>query len=339
MVLIQEIIDKHVWEEFLTKKYSGFFPFFQTWNWGEVQRNIGQQIWRLGIYEDETLVGVCLLIEIKAKRGHFFHLRHGPILLNLPLYFDTLLDHVKTLAQQQGASFLRISPLIPPYEADATFLKKRGFRESLMHSMDAELCWVLDIALSEEDILRNMRKSHRYLIRKAPSYGLKIHTSTDPEKLDGFMNLYKKLAKRMKFVPHKSIHEEFAVSSQDNQEMLFSAEYEGKIISCAIVAFVGNMAIYRHGASYEAYRNIPASYAIQWEAIKEAKKRGLSLYNFWGVAPENAPKKHPWSGFTLFKTGFGGERKEFLHAMDLPLSMMYWKNYMADYIDKLRKGY
>ena len=98
------------------------------------------------------------------------------------------------------------------------------------------------------------------------------------------------------------------------------------------------MAIYHHAASDLSYKNIPANYLLLWEAILEAKRRGKTYFNLFGIAPENT-KNHPWNGFTLFKTGFGGERVEYIHAMDLPLNILYWKTFLIDLLTKLKKGY
>ena len=52
------------------------------------------------------------------------------------------------------------------------------------------------------------------------------------------------------------------------------------------------------------------------EAIKEAKKRGCKVYDFWGFTdPEKFPK-HPWAGPTLFKMGFGGHKEEYVKTQD-----------------------
>ncbi len=83
---------------------------------------------------------------------------------------------------------------------------------------------------------------------------------------------------------------------------------------------------------------MPAMYLLQWEVIKEAKKRNMTYYIFWGIAP-NENRRHPWRGLTLFKTGFGGEKRVFMHAKDLPLSLWYWKTYAIDMLTKLKKGY
>ena len=46
-------------------------------------------------------------------------------------------------------------------------------------------------------------------------------------------------------------------------------------------------AAYNYGASTDIGRNEPGAYAIQWQAIIEAKKRGMTRYNFWGVVEQN----------------------------------------------------
>jgi lipid II:glycine glycyltransferase (peptidoglycan interpeptide bridge formation enzyme) len=80
------------------------------------------------------------------------------------------------------------------------------------------------------------------------------------------------------------------------------------------------------------------NYLLQWEAIKEAKKRDKSIYNFWGIAPDTK-RRHPWQGLSLFKKGFGGRLVEYLHAKDLPLSPLYFATYCYETLRKWKKGY
>lgn len=337
MYKVEEINDKQTWETFLCK--VDFYPFFQSWNWGEVQKVLGFNVQRIGIFNNKNrLQGVCLIVEVHARRGYYFHLRHGPVLLS---YSDDILhflfSFIETQARMQSVSFLRASPLIPWKTAEGYF-KSNQFIAAPIHNMDAEVCWILDITKSEETLLSDMRKTHRYLIRKSQTMNMKLIRTKNSNDIERFLPLYSKLSKRKHFVPHRGVKEEFAIFSKDNQEELYLVEYENKIIAGALIAYVGNMAMYRHSALDKNYHHIPASYRIQWEAIREAKKRGLQLYNFWGIAPSN-DQNHPWQGLTLFKTGFGGEKKEFVHAHDLPLSPWYWKNYAIDFLTKIRKGY
>jgi lipid II:glycine glycyltransferase (peptidoglycan interpeptide bridge formation enzyme) len=340
MLTVKEIIAKKTWEDFLTITYPGFFPFFQTWNWGEVQKKLGFPLVRFGLFENDTLIGVVQVVEIKARRGKYLHLRHGPVLTSFTkVHLEALLRFLKDYAKEKGFAFIRMSPLLPIEDKTVALLTGIGFRNAPIHNMDAEICWVLDITKSEDELLMGMRKSHRYLIKKAVKENIQIirldHASKD---LDSFLSLYGLLASKRGFVAHRGLVEELEILGPEHEAVLFLAQYEGRIIGGALIDFVGPMAIYHHGATDDAYRNLSISYLLQWEAIREAKKRGKKLYNFWGIAPTES-KKHPWYGLTLFKTGFGGEKRTFVHAMDLPISLIYWKTFLIDMLTKIKKGY
>lgn len=336
MIKIIEIDEKKIWDEFLDKKEIQFFPLFQSWNWGEVQKQTGDELLRVGAYKNNKLVAVCQIIDIRAKRGHYLHLRHGPVLVPFDQsVFNALLVYVKKVAYERQASFIRLSPLVEKHQAGCS---SRSMINAPIHNMDAQVCWVLDITKPEEQLLKEMRKSHRYLIRKAQGMSITIKKTKEASRINIFLKIYKDLSSRRHFVPHRGIKEELGVFGKEDQALLFLAEYKQKVIGGALILFVGNNAIYHHGASLSGYRDVPISYLLQWEAILEAKRRGKKLYNFWGIAPSDSPR-HPWKGLTLFKTGFGGERKEFLHAQDLPLRLSYWKSYAIESIYKWKRGY
>ena len=107
------ITDKKIWESFLQQKEITTYPFFQSWNWGKVQETVGFPVSRFGIWQGKKLLGICQIVEVKAKRGHYFHLRHGPVLLNNnPEVFTYVIEEIKRMATEKAASFIRMSPLV-----------------------------------------------------------------------------------------------------------------------------------------------------------------------------------------------------------------------------------
>ncbi|MCX6792250.1 MAG: peptidoglycan bridge formation glycyltransferase FemA/FemB family protein [Candidatus Gottesmanbacteria bacterium] len=240
-----------------------------------------------------------------------------------------ILKDLTALAKREHAWFIRMSPLLEITPENTKLFKDIGLQNAPIHAMDAELCWVLDLDKSEEELLVGMRKTTRYEIRRAQKLGVAIHTGAKD-----FFALYTQTSRRQGFVPHSGIREELDVFGSD--AVVYNAVYEGKTIASAIILFWGDQAIYHHGASILS--KIPASYLIQWEAIREAKKRGQKLYNFWGIAPEDKAS-HPWRGITLFKTGFGGRTMEFMHAQDYPVSPLYVIPKTIELIRKQLKGY
>lgn len=326
---VKEITSAAQWNTFWESHGSN--ALFQSWLWSEVLVKRGEKIWRLGLYEGSTLVGIALVTLVAAKRGRFLHVRHGPILADGKGWRKVTMQ-LRTLAIGERAWFVRISPLL----FETTGFSDLGFREAPVHEVDGERCWVLDLDASEDAILAAMRKTTRYEIRRAMKMGVEVVTSKNENDLNHFIKLYQSTAKRQGFVPHRGIEEEFGVFVRAGKALLYIGKYQGKLLAAAIILFCGNQAIYHHSASLPT--NIPINYLLQWEAIKEAKKRGVKVYNFWGIAPEDSPR-HPWRGLTLFKKGFGGREINYIHSQDLPVSPFYVIPRTIESLRRFVKGY
>ncbi|PJE58101.1 MAG: hypothetical protein COU81_02450, partial [Candidatus Portnoybacteria bacterium CG10_big_fil_rev_8_21_14_0_10_36_7] len=185
-----------------------------------------------------------------------------------------------------------------------------------------------------------MRKTTRYMIRKAEKEGVEIEVSADISKVKDFNKIYQATVSRQHFVPYSLsyLQKEFEAYLKSNDALLFFAKYKGEILSSAIIIFYGKEAFYHHGASIQKYPKIPASYLLQWSVIKKAKKRGCEFYNFWGIAPENK-KNHPWVGLTIFKKGFGGFEEAYVPAQDLVVSGKYWFTYIIESVRRIKRGF
>lgn len=358
-MLVKEIINKSQWENFILSQRPD--TFLQSWNWGKFNKTTGDpstslgasKIFRLGIFDNEELAGVALVIKISARRGRFLFCPHGPILENTkspegqaygagktqnPKIWNYLFNYLKGLVEKEKVDFIRISPLLENTPENLEIFKKAGFRNAPIHMMHPEIAWLLDVSKSEEEILGRMRKTHRNLIRRAEREGVEVVESKNIESIDDFYKLHNQTVDRHGFVPFSRgyLKKEFEALAPENQISVFFARYDNIAISSAVIVFYGNSAFYHHGASLAS--KIPASHLLIWEAIKAAKKRGCATFNFWGIAPEGA-KNHPWAGLTLFKTGFGGYKKEYLHAQDFAVSPKYWLNYLVEKLRRFKRGY
>lgn len=333
---VEEIKNKVLWEDFNTA--FAYPAFFQSWGWGEVVKKGGVTVSRLGIYSQKKLCGIAQLIEVRAKRGHFIHIRQGPVMSSwVDDSFGIFIDYIVFLARKSGASFIRISPLRISDESFAIHSRLK-FVKSPVHNQDAENRWILDLDKSQEEILKDMRKTTRYMIRRGQSEALKIICSQNSRDVDIFLNLYKETANIKHFVAHKLVKEEFETFKNDSGARVYMVYKGSDVLSGAIIVDYAKEAIYRHGATSSLGRGTPASYILQWQSIIDAKKRGLKTYNFWGIAPSE-DIGHPWHGLSMFKKGFGGRRLDFQHAVDIPLSLNYWVTYGIDFLTTLKKGY
>jgi len=337
---IEVCSSKHIWNSFFNQQAPE--AFFQSWFWGDVEKQLNTKLKRSVVFQVEKnrgskkqskrLIGLVQTTLVRARRGPFLHVRHGPILESYTAETLTLLTQFLIhQAQEEGAWFVRMSPLIDPGYAKLFYTL--GYHNAPIHNQDAELVQRIDLFQTHEELLANMRKTTRYLIRKAESMGVVI---TQSDNLDVFLRMYRLTARRHGFIQHRGLAEEFAVFHKHNAAKLYIASYQKEILAGALIVFSGNQGIYHHGAS--CFTSVPASYLLQWEAIKEAKQRKMRYYNLWGITRSQNPK-HPWKGITLFKQGFGGTEVSYMHAVDYSVSRRSVIPHIIERIRNSIRGY
>lgn len=324
------ITDKNIWELFLNAHPEA--NFLQSWWWGQFHATLGNDIQRIGFFRGEKLTGVMLSVVESARRGRYLTVPAGPIIdwedKELMLHF---MSAMKEIAKAHNCAFIRVRPQLPDTDESRRLFRNLGFRPAPMH-LHAQLTHQLDITKSEDELLSGMRKSTRYEIRQAQKQGVVIKSSKNPEDILSFYNLQLETAKRQGFVPFslKFLQNQFAVFAQNNQAILYSAYSNKTVLAQAFIIFYGSEAVYHYGASTEEGRKIPGTYLIQWEAIREAKRRGMKRYNFWGVAREHETY-HRFYNLSVFKRGFGGVDVAYLPAQDLVIDpIRYAVNFLIE---------
>lgn len=334
-ITVKNITDKGVWEKFILSNNEA--DFLQSWSWGEFHKALDKQIFRSGFFENNKLIGVMLSVIEPARRGRYLTVPGGPIIdwENKKL-INVFLEEIKRISKENGCVFVRVRPQLKSDEFSKNIFKNLGFVKAPMH-LHAELTSQLDIAKSEEELMIQMRKATRYEIRKGTKEGIEISASKDEKEIKKFYNLQIETAKRQRFVPfsYEFLYEQFKIFAESENALLYKAEFGNKLLAQAFIIFYNKEAVYHYGASTDEGRRHPGAYLIQWEAIKEAKKRGMTRYNFWGVAPENN-SNHRFSGLSLFKRGFGGQDFQYLPARDLIINKpRYLLNYLIESFRKI----
>lgn len=339
---IKQITEKKEWEHFLLSQ--PYTPMVQSWKWGEFHTNMGEDFFVYGVYENERLIGGSLAVTTHALRGSFIFLPYGPIVsdgVSVADVIGILTNKLKEFAKQNGYLFVRMSPFIDESDEQYVSLKNIGYRNSPMHAL-AENTWILDLSNTEEELLAGMEKGHRYLVKRCIKEGVVVEKKTSKDALDEFNKIHDETSKRHNFFrfPKKYVEKEFEAFNGDKEVLVFLGYLpDGRLDSSAVVYFYGNMAAYRHGASLMKDNKLSTSYLVQWEAIKEAKRRGIRWYNFWGVAPKDASAHHPFKGITHFKKGFGGFQKNLIRCQDYPVSIRYAFTWTVESIRKLKRGF
>jgi len=167
-----------------------------------------------------------------------------------------------------------------------------------------------------------MRYNTRYNIRRASKNGIRIR-QYGIEHIDDWYRLYLETATRHHLPMQDEDFFSVLLKNQDDSprgvrvKLLMAGKDENPLASMFLV-LSNQRGTYLYGASSSENKNLMAGYALQWEAIKLAKKRGCSEYDMFGSAP-NLSKNHPLHGVHVYKKGFGGHLFHRMGCWDYPL--------------------
>lgn len=219
---------------------------------------------------------------------------------------ETVMKSLFAEAREMHAGWIRIEP-----ESEALLT---GIREALPgvrvtkapHDMQPREVFRLSLAPVEEDLLARMKSKTRYNIRVAEKRGVRVIASTEGKYVDAFIRLVTGTADRKGIMPHpRKYYEKMCEILLGENGKIYAAEKDGEIIAANLVIFHGDTATYLHGGTDERFRADMAPFLLQWEAMREAKRRGCLWYDFGGVnMAELEAGVGKWYGITRFKTGF-----------------------------------
>ena len=287
--------------------------FLQSDVWAEFQEKLGRKVF--------SVQGIKTIEHKIALNKSFLYAPRVEAINN----FENFVKEIKNIAKKDNAIFFKL-------EFAHTEVLDGEFRQS--NNIQPLQSIILDITKTEEELLSQMHPKTRYNITLAQKKGIEIKTGKDYFK--EFWKLVEETSKRDGFIAYP--REYYQKMLEIPGAELFVAEFPStslgisKIIAANIVLFCegqaptptssgAGQAIYLHGASDYEYRNLMAPYLLQWEQIKEAKKRNCVEYDFWGI---NEAK---WPGVTRFKRGFGGQEITYPDAYDLIFRPFWYKVY------------
>ncbi len=179
----------------------------------------------------------------------------------------------------------------------------------------------LNLKLDENELLNRMRYNTRYNIKRAFRNGVRVK-EYGMENLDDWYKLYCETAARNNMALQEKEYFALLLANQNKdgkrvKVSLLMADHDNEILASLFLVLSNKRGIYLYGASSSDNRQYMASYALQWESIKRAKKYGCSEYDMFGCAP-NLNSSHPLHGVHLYKKGFGGRLFHRMGCWDYP---------------------
>lgn len=328
---IVEITDKarEPWDTFV-KAHAPDGGLLQSWSWGEVQKSLGNRIFRLAVLDDQGQFRATLLLvehELHFEYNYLYGPR-GPVMATVNAHeLAELLGAVKRIAHEQKSFMIRLDPSWPV--SAEPILTESGLRKS-EDELQPKCNFIMPITDPSDGLLGAMKPKTRYNIGRAQKHGVTLQVSDQESDLESFWQLLKQTSARDHFRPHPKEHYKkmLEVMGPAGTLKLFLAVYNQQIVAAALVAFFGGTATYLHGASADLYREVMAPYLLHWEAILEAQQLGCRAYDFGGVNGQT--HQHPdWVGMTKFKTGFAPAQapSEYVGSVEAVLNPLVFAGY------------
>ena len=293
--------------------------FLQSKQWYEVNKSIGHKPIFLMFSEKSY----CLAIIKDAKRGRFLEIPCGPILdYRNRDDLELAMAEIYRYAKQNNCVFVRFRPNLEETPENRALIESIPSL-SASYFLHAENTVFVDLTQSEEDLLKNMRRQTRYEVRRSEKLNFKVKKSNTPEILREFHQIQAETAKRQGFIPPRRKNLNAYAKAFGSDLQIYCATLDGKPVAYGLVLTDTLEGDYFEAASTELNYKFPGAYALQWHVMRDLKKQGKLRYNLWGIAPAGQ-KNHKFAGVTTFKTGFGGEKFDYLHAHDLPVKKLHY---------------
>lgn len=317
---IVDITEQQKWDDFITSHSEA--NFLQSWDFYEFHKNRGKKIVRRAAVDDkDKIVAAYAGVVETAKRGTYMAIAGGPIMdwQNKKLVREIFAD-IRKVGKDTGCAFVRVRPQLPLSDNSLKLMQELGLKKAPMY-LSVEYAGILDLNKTRDEILAGASQGFRRKLRKAEKNEIKITADTEQKSIKEFCELEKKHAVRQKYVAFSSsfLTKQFDAFAKNNEVLIYTARKDGEILAQNFMIFYGAEASYHYGVSSQLGTKYSAAPLLHMAAMDEARKRGCTRYNLWGIVGLDE-KTHRFYGVSEFKRSFGCEELKYTPAHDMILN-------------------
>ena len=303
-----DAVSEQSWTELLSQFDDG--NIYQTWSYGQViagLRNLSHLILR----KDGVVVAIAqarvkklAVLNLGIAYVHWGPVWQGKASEADPEIFRQAVRALRNEFVGKRGLSLRMFPCI--FEGQRGELGAILADEGLSSlSSDAKGRTILmDVRPSLQDLREGMNAHWKRELKVADRNQMEIREGTDSKLFAEFIDIYKEMVSRKKFVEPNDIHQFSEIQSLLPEHLKmrvmlcgFGTETSAGVIYSAI----GNSAIYLFGATSNTGMKSRGSYALQWKAVERLRTQGVSIYNLNGINPVANP------GTYKFKNDLAGK--------------------------------
>ena len=297
-------------------------PITQSEEWRKLQQDL----------EEKTLFDCTksyqyLAILKHTPVGNYLYLPYGPVAEDVNAMKQAI-KAVTAIARREHVMFIRIEPQLPNW--------KKYLPENVKKSTDLnpKETWLLDLSGTDEELKSKLPSRLLRYYKNREKQGITIVTSHNPQDIHYLLDLQRALAHE-KGISTFSEHY-LATELKQPFSTLYMLKRNDNILAAGLVFDHDKTRYNLQGAQSDEGRRLHATGILTIQLILDAKAKGNQTFDFWGIAPEDAPDNHPWKGFTAFKKTFTGYERDYAGTYDIVLTPSRYRFYQI--IRKLRRS-
>lgn len=260
-----------------------------------------------------------------GKAGKLFkrlYAPYGPYGIN----DKTLTDALNTLeqhAKDHNLDYVRIDPT--GTLQNTNLLTNLGYIKTARDSQPAQTL-IINLSDNFDAVLKNMSKTNQYLWRKASVNNLSFKQFYKSDELKPFINMVNNTARRNNAIFHDANYYKTLLNTLGplkNASVIYAYLNDKPVAGAIFVDDINTKTrYYMYAGAYAEARKVSAASPLLIYAMQQAKQKGLTAFDMFGVAPINEPN-HKWAGFSKFKRSFGGYEVAYNGTYEKPLSKKY----------------
>jgi|GEM_PF-1797676 len=307
--------------------HTPFSAFIQN---PEYEKVIGRNALHVLLYS-EDLVSIMGYALVEAKKKLLTTISFGPICSDENLFPLLAASCIKAL-QEYGFKIIRFQP---------PGIQLKIWNKTLSHlqekctsfSLPSELNWstlILDISLSEEELVKSFSENHRRSLKKAKNENLVIEQVTDIKEMNDFAKGLCKMYGARKIPNDLEIEKErlknlFVFSVEKKNGLILSVKKGAQLLGGIILIKHNNSIFYLLGFSDPDFKNIPVNHLLFLKSFEWAKSLGCNSFDFGGYGRPGYADNQVLN-INRFKEGFKGRR------IDYPDTILIAKNSLYQFI-------
>jgi len=295
--------------------------FLQSDEWAQFQKSLGGKVIQR---QGDGWQYLALLERGYGTIGrHFLRLYcpYGPFAVDSKALQVALAD-LEQQAVQHQTDYIRIEPIIP--SPDWAFGGEQFGYTKQAHAFQPERTLFIDLEPDFTTVLGDMSETNRRMRKKAAKLGMEFSISYELKDLEAFMMMMEATASRTQRIFQKGQYYELLLQTLGASKHVgvAYASINGEILTGVLFAddHEAKIRYYLYAGSFDTARKYSANGPLVCYLLEEAKQRGIKMFDFYGVAPLDAPEDHAWAGFSRFKRSFGGREHVFVGTWEKPLN-------------------